>query len=288
MDNNLPEEPHMLTGKQKRTFKRNGFLVIPDCVDITVCQKAVNVIWETVPEQANDPATWEGQDPRYLLGRPNGLELTTTQPFEKLLRAVYSYAEALVGKETLASPTWAPDIPCLHAGQTLGSHEWIQNHEGMVEPILRYPEANTTEAWEPNIPHIDGAPGGLSDTANFLPFSIGLTVYLESVPPQGGGFTVWPGSHRTMTEFFESTSFGEYLEQPDQLADFNLGHPFEIAGEQGTVVLWHPALAHAGSKNHSQQVRMVALQRLIRDDVDEATEKVLTDLWGHYDGLPND
>jgi hypothetical protein len=273
-----------LTKSQKDDFEENGFLVVEDAVDREKCDNALETIWTTIPESRDNQVNGDGKESRFLLREGIELGLTDTQPFETLLRDVYPYAEALIGEGKLGSPEWEPDIPCLHAGQIAEKTDWIPEHEGMFEPVLRYPQSG--EEWEPNTPHVDGATGEMAYDTDYLPFSIGLTLYIDRVDPGGGGFTVWPGSHKTMNSYFEDHSYSDYLEDPERIQELELGSPVEIARDQGALVLWHPALVHAGSLNCSDRIRMVGLQRLYRKDaVDKDTEGILTNMWSHYDGI---
>src|SRR5262249_48965028 len=57
-------------------------------------------------------------------------------------------------------------------------------------PIFPTPEYKSV----PIRPHVDF-------DGSTVPFKVGLVAYLEDVPKHGGGFNVWPGSHRTL--FYE-------------------------------------------------------------------------------------
>jgi ectoine hydroxylase-related dioxygenase (phytanoyl-CoA dioxygenase family) len=52
-----------LTESQKRSLKRNGFLVLRDAIGEELCAAARDAVWEVVPED------WDGPDPRTCFGK---------------------------------------------------------------------------------------------------------------------------------------------------------------------------------------------------------------------------
>lgn len=268
-------------------FRRNGFIVIHDAVDKKQCTRARQLIWNTIPESQYQPAEWVGKGSEFLLSDSDntGIKLSKTDPFEKLLKQSYSYANDLVGGKGLAPPTWQPQFPCFHAGQTESIAETDSlDHGGIFEPVLRYPEE--TDKWRNPFPHIDGDVGdyNFSDT-DYLPFTIGLTLYFNRVEPRGGGFTVWPGSHKKIKGYFTDKSYSDYLDNPQDITSLEIGCPLEITGPPGTLVLWHPALAHTAGPNIGPKIRMAGIQRLSKKGIQKSGESNLSNIWSQYDTI---
>ena len=86
-------------------------------------------------------------------------------------------------------------------------------------------------------------------------------MYLSDVLPQGGGFTVWPGSHHVMAKHHGS------LGGDDRLPTFDLAvagveastQPVEAIGPTGTVVFWHQRIVHTAGINTRKTVRHATL-----------------------------
>jgi hypothetical protein len=86
-----------------------------------------------------------------------------------------------------------------------------------------------------------------------IPFKVGVVAYLDEVPSGGGGFAVWPGSHRAL--------FSACADDPSAPAnrrqrafkkairDFDAHEPVEITGGAGDVILFHHLLMHAPTIN---------------------------------------
>lgn len=100
----------LLTTAQKRSFKRNGFLVLPDGLDEELCAEARDVLWGAIPEDRHDPESWFARDGDHdeLFHRDSSSDsadrFTDVKPFEELFRDVYPYAGELVGEDLLARP----------------------------------------------------------------------------------------------------------------------------------------------------------------------------------------
>ena len=91
---------------------------------------------------------------------------------------------------------------------------------------------------EPLKPHTDGHE-----------FHLGLVGFIDDVPPNGGGFTIYPKSHRVFY-YQHLTQYGR------DKADTYEGSTTicsrsktatECCGDAGDIVLFHHRLAHAGN-----------------------------------------
>jgi hypothetical protein len=290
-----------LTDEQRHRFKRNGFLVVEDGIDEALCAEARDALWEAMPEDRDDPASWFARDGDHdeILHRGSSSDtasrFTRVEPFEDIFRQVYDYAEELVGAGELAPPDSRPAEYCLHGGHLMASREDGEpavEHEGAVGPILQYPSDVRDDAHEPfdyrSGWHVDGGTGPYAtedDDVEYLPFTIASAVYFDEVEPRGGGFTVWPRSHRLTEAYFADRTYGDYVADSGALHDLDLGPAFEITGGPGTLVLWHHNIVHGAAPNHSERIRMAGFQRIAHRDIDAVGQDGLSDIWKMYPAL---
>ncbi len=81
-------------------------------------------------------------------------------------------------------------------------------------------------------------------------------VFVDTVPPHCGGFTIWPGSHY-MSHVYHTTVYGpldpDLSEQYFKARDGVLREvtPVEFSGKAGDVLFWHPRLLHGPGVNYS-------------------------------------
>ena len=286
----------MLTPDQLRTFKRTGFLVFRDALDEETCERARELVWDAIPVEPDEPETWFDRGHDEILNRTSDSDsrLSSVEPFERLFRDVYPYAEPLVGEGLLAAPDERPTEYCLHGGHLMASRDdgSVLEHDGLLGPILQYPESYDED--DPDrfsrldTRHVDGYVGEYADGTDvtYLPFTVGIAAYLDEVEPRGGGFTVWPGSHLKVKRYFREHSYQDYIDAGGSvLDDLDLGPPFEVTGGAGTLVLWHHNIVHGAGPNHSERIRMAAFQRIARKDVAEIGEGGLGDAWLQFDAI---
>jgi hypothetical protein len=281
-----------ISNRERREFQENGFVTIRNAVDPILCEHARDAVWNELPVDRHDPASWRG--------RNDGSDIpdfVSTRPFEEIARVVFPYAEALVGRDALAPPGDPPLVAPHHTATAVGG-----DHDGMLSPHISYPRAEGDSEWteratENQDAHVDGYapddPNG--EDVNYLPLTIGATVYVDSVRPGGGGFTVWPGSHLRMSEYFESHTYEEYVAADNVLPKLELGPPNEISGEAGDLVLWHHNLVHAAGPNLSDRIRMAAIGRFVVKDIVERMDEGyleegdgLGDIWKQYPAISSD
>jgi hypothetical protein len=290
---------HTLTAEQCRRFKRDGFLVLRGVLDEDLIARAREALWAAIPEQRTEPATWFERDGDHdeIFHRGSSSEsarrLSTVEPFERLFRAVYPYAEQLVGEGLLADPDERPAEHCLHGGHLMASRDGgasVVAHDGAIGPIVQYPRALRDPLAAPfdyaATRHVDGSTGPYADeSVEYLPFTIAAAVYFDEVVPRGGGFTVWPGSHRITSRYFATHSYGEYIADSGVLDGLPLGPAHEITGGPGTLVLWHHNIVHGAAPNHSDGIRMAGFQRIARSDIGDIGQRGLAAPWLQYDAI---
>ena len=104
-----------------------------------------------------------------------------------------------------------------------------------------------------------------SDSACYGPGWLQMIAYLDNVPPNSGGFTVWPGSHtriwREQWKAFQASEMhtdkhlvvrkaGGYNEPVIARRKVDT-QPFDCHGPAGIVVLWHTKILHMAGPNAS-------------------------------------
>jgi ectoine hydroxylase-related dioxygenase (phytanoyl-CoA dioxygenase family) len=95
-----------------------------------------------------------------------------------------------------------------------------------------------------------------------------MSAYIDDLPPNCGGFTVWPGSHtRIWPEQWKAFQAGEKhtdnhlaVRQAGGYTDPVIGQikadtqPVDCHGPAGTVVLWHTKILHIPGQNCSDDI----------------------------------
>ena len=235
-----------------------------------------------------------GGDP-YFSG--SGHRFTVRNGAEELMldlgpRALWIVAEQLLGQETLVWPVGLDKLgdvvgPCFMCDDAVGGlvshvgHEmgWPTRGPFSTEWELRLPK--TGPVWLngqgtrglyctlPKSPPVgSGYPGAHSDGACYGRWRLQMSAYIDDVPPNSGGFTVWPGSHtRIWKEQWDAFQSGE-KHTDKHLAVRHAGgyddpviaeikddtQPFDCHGPAGTVVLWHTKILHIAGQNVSSDI----------------------------------
>ena len=86
-----------------------------------------------------------------------------------------------------------------------------------------------------------------------------MSAYIDDVPPNSGGFTVWPESHtRIWKEQWKALQAGEKHISNKSIPIIGQitvdTQPFDCHGPTGTVVLWHTKILHMAGQNTSSDV----------------------------------
>ena len=247
----------------------------------------------TKEESENYQRPEEGGDPLFC-GR--GHRLYTRNGTEKLLldtapRALWNIAEQLLGTGQVVWPAGADEAggttgPCLmkesvvegmetHLGPK--SEDWTGKATGKTEQ-LRLPKTEPT--WMtgqgtrglyctlPNSPAPAAEYAGAHSEALYdTRWRIQIAAYVDDLPPQGGGLTLFPRSHQRIWDYWDAVhrdtpppatpegqaEWNGYTAQPllDLKADTE---PVITQGPVGSVVLWHANLLHMAGQNQLNDV----------------------------------
>lgn len=263
----------MFTEEQRREFKELGFLTLRDAIDESVVEEARTALQNAVPSDREEYESLS-DDPDAIKKQIN--QIQSAEPFNRINEALYEYADALVGGDELAPPGDGTQIALRYP-----------EPEGPHDPASKQPRDLHG--------HLDGYRAGyeLGDKIEYA--TVFGIVYLDRVRPMGGGFTVWPGSHWNVAEYFETHSLesgrggipgftdeGEWDYDTKRHEQFD---PFEITGDAGTVILAHYKLEHTGGVNLGDSIRMSALRRFRRADAQEDKRDAASNIWKYWPAM---
>ena len=248
-----------ISTEEKLSFKRNGFLAVPDVVESSLAEEISSAIWEGIDADRADPATIIGEgyhlDVYAAVDRPD--------LFGRVNDAIFPLAEELVGEGVLDPPG------------------------DRVQIALKFPDEEQVLSGTalPDHGHIDGYGPGFARNGRVHGFTIGVAVYYEDVDPRSGGFTVWPGSHWKVAEYYSS----HVLETPGHAhhdsVPTDLGDAHEITGTAGTAIFWHNKLVHTGGVNRGRNVRLASISRFRRSDFSEIQRDAADKLWKYWPAM---
>lgn len=147
---------------------------------------------------------------------------------------------------------------------------------------------NSAERHGP-VAHIDGIPTSTNgmNGDELTPFTLLLAVFLSEVRAEfSGNFTVWPGTHTLMQEYFRKRGPKARSEGMPQVA---LGTPRQLLCKPGDVVLCHYSLAHAAAVNTSDFDRYAVFFRLSHRTLDREKYKDAHETeWAHLTNIWTD
>jgi ectoine hydroxylase-related dioxygenase (phytanoyl-CoA dioxygenase family) len=112
--------------------------------------------------------------------------------------------------------------------------------------------------WSWEQPHIDHALKEHGYKVFPPPIRIAAMIYLNDVPPRGGGTMIWPSSHTKLESLAESdpVRYEMMWMLKRDMGNVDLGAPVELTPRCGDVLFYHYLLAHSGSANTSDRPRV--------------------------------
>ena len=248
-----------LAAEQLRFFKENGYLIVRDVLDPELMARARASLWEYAPpgRSPDRPETWVGpflpeeedvEKPNHRRGfrwqyRERGGESWMVQLLAKN-PAIWAMAEQMLGVGELCEPQRIRGIYCtLPYGQT------------PLPPLQCHCDAH--------------------------PFHLGVVGYIDDVPPNGGGFAVWPGSHAAFYRAYTSQYRNEPTDEYDAIRQhYNGLAPVDCHGRAGDIVFWHHRLGHMAAPNASGQIRQAVLYDYVKRDIEVTQEEEpQEDMW---------
>lgn len=240
-----------LTGEQIAFFKTQGYVILPNLVGQEWLEHWRGLFWKEVGGSIEDfSASVKGA---YVPGGPDGLP---------------------------AGPGGA-----LHPPQVLSIIEQIGggNFHRQIgpKPYVIWPSPN--QPWSAPVPHVDAFWADKPPA----PFMMGVVINLYDILPQGGGFTVYPGSHRRLWDYLAANPAladgGFIRELNNDMSRFYAGvAPVECAGTAGTTMLWNPLMFHAGSINTRATPRIAIISRWFHRHENQLKPAGQGDLFQHW------
>ena len=248
-----------LSKEEMYFFKKNGYLIKRKVLDPQLMERARTRLWDGAPpgRTRQDPASWVGPfKPEEESGDSSnarrGFRWNFREPGDepwmvRLLAtdpAIWAMAEQMLGAGQLVQPQRIRGIYC----------------------TLPYGD----EPAKPTSCHCDGHP-----------FHLGVVGYIDRVPPGGGSFMVWPGSHRAFYPTFTTKYCRDTTEEHDKVREtFNKQTPVDTHGEAGDIVFWHNRLGHMASCNTSAQLRQAVLYDFCKLDLESTqNDPPQSDMW---------
>ena len=300
----------LLSSDQLSFFKEKGYLILSKILDPNLCKRAQKMLWSSLSknskikrselsthigpfakEDINEDVTNLRQGFKWQMRSIGTEKLLIDLVFSDILQDL---AEQLLGKNTLVHPKVG--------GKTMGLHgpAWPG---GPVDPALENEGARGIYAILPygnkpketDICHTDGHP-----------FNLSLVGLIDDVPPDGGGFKVWPGSHKRLYPTFQlqydQRRIPYYSHLPSSKGIIHSDDykkeikkvmediaPVDCWGSQGDVVIWHHRLAHMAGHNHSKKIRLAVLYDFIKKDLDLCRAKPPRDnMWEDWSKALNE
>ena len=262
------EPPHLsargqvLSDAEIEFFVEHGFLVKKRLLAASGVDAALDRAWrhllENVPLADNgvlrqdDPGTWVS--PRWAPMPP------TPQAGPHEGRAPLVYSGAMVRLHDLGAADFlvrlVPNNPRVRrvattllgvlrpSHRTRGVYALFPTRQDADEPDET--EAAEARVADALLPHTDQVCQQLNACA-----------YLDDVPPRGGGFTVYPGSHKALFHAHRFSAnwsplphFGDVMRQV--IAETT---PLELAGHKGDVIFWHGRTVHSSGPHFGKHVR---------------------------------
>lgn len=255
-----------LTESELRFFRDNGFLVKRNVLNEELVAKALDVFWESAPTpmERDDPDSWFGPF-REEHKIDDGLSY----------RGGFRWNFREIGTEPWMMKL-VPEDPNIvgMASQLLGPD---------LSPPKRVRGIYTT------LPSRDKTPLQNHLHVDQHPFNLGVVAYLGTVGPMGGGFRVWPTSHRWFYSRYETRYEGDRPEEYMEVRTFFETQPsVECTGEAGDIVFWHHRLAHMAGHNQSNDIRLAVLYDFKRVGIEAVgNEPPHGNMWRDWPGCYN-
>lgn len=251
-----------LTANQRKSFVRDGYVIVPDVVSAHLrgpALRAINAALGTAGSERVANYVFSGHehcDP--LQHAAELLDLLTETP-------AFSLAEQLTEAGALLP------VSC-------------------CQLATRFPDLG--EPWSLPTPHLDGIPNRTNGlpAGELYPFSVLVGVFLSDVAErQSGNFVVFPSGHGVVQEYARDHRDGWFDDEgygppPMGLPPLALEGPTEVIARAGDVVLTHYELPHSVAPNLSPNIRYAVYYRLSHRDVRHNWSQ-LRELWRCHPAL---
>ena len=257
-----------LTPDEIKFFRDEGFLIKRGIMDADLTALARERLWENAPLEIDrdNPDTWVGPIQEYRQkkgekGNDGGgygwwyRSIGSEEWMVRMLVAhppIWEIVEQMLGEDDVVKPDRVRGIYC------------------------RLPEGSSPI--KPLGCHIDAHA-----------FHLGVVGYIDDVAPNGGGFTVWPRSHRVFYFSNQRRHLRDDAEgYTEKLEYFKHRTPIECHGRAGDVVFWHHRLAHSAGTNRSKGIRKAVLGDYVKKNIESTMNMPpCEDMWEDWPGIPS-
>ena len=252
------EKNQALTVEQVEFFRDNGYLVWRDVLDPDLMAQTRDAWWEAAPEslKRDDPDSWVGAFP----------DSRFTWKYRERSKEAWMI-ELMYGNPKLQAA----------AKQLLGPELEVAERIRGIYCVF---------------PDTDNKPRPARFHVDAHAFHLGVVGYVDDVPPDGGGFTVWPGSHKQFYHTFKTANTFNPRKEEGEMRDTDAWRavmqtdPVHTYGSAGDVVLWHHRTGHGAGHNRSRQVRQAVLYDFSRADLEKIQdEPPPADMWRDWPGI---
>jgi ectoine hydroxylase-related dioxygenase (phytanoyl-CoA dioxygenase family) len=211
-------------------WEKNGYVVIPNAVPQENLDAMVDVIWEFLDMDRNNPEDWYKYSPytrdnkRSMISAAGMVEIYQHQALwnNRQYPKIHQAFADIWGREDL----WVSlDRANMKPPAREDKPEW--NNKGMIH-------------WD------------VDTSQDPIPFGVQGVLYLTDTAEDQGGFQCVPGFHNLFPEWVKTQPADRNPRHPD-LAGLEVK---SIPGKAGDLLIWHRLLAHGNGHNRSDKPRL--------------------------------
>jgi ectoine hydroxylase-related dioxygenase (phytanoyl-CoA dioxygenase family) len=232
-----------LSAQDHAFWEENGYVVVPNVVPKANLDAVVDVVWDFLQMDRNDPATWYSQPPWHSRAG---------------MAHVYHH-------QALWNNRQAPRIHQAFS-ELFGTEKlWVSLDRANMNPPVR-PD------WDyQGFIHWDFDP---------LTWPIGVRVQgvlcLTDTEEAQGGFQCVPGSHKIVPEIVARQQPDANLRSPD-ITGLTVKH---LGGKAGDLIIWHTGLLHGNGRNETDRPRLAQyISMFPAKEEDEELRQQRVDSW---------
>ena len=230
----------MLTQAQLAQYDRDGYVLVSGLIPEETIAGAEAAMWSVLGMDRNDPASWSPL--------PDDADGVTTVAGQGVIENFGLKDPALLA---CCTPAFY-DVQSRLANQNPDAFHCRRPQPEAVWARSVFPVSGD---WNHHSGHADGVHRPFSVFPGS--FRVSSLTYLDTGVAQGGGTTVWPGSHRTLKEAAvrDPDRFRMLPDLQNPTRKFDLNAPIELTPSRGDVLFFHYLLVHAGSLNTGDKPR---------------------------------
>jgi hypothetical protein len=243
----------VLTDEHVASFLDNGYLIVKDCLDLSVAQRWIAEAYDRLGYDPANPETWL----KDIVWMDHKHQLPVREAAPKAWAAI---VDVVGGEERLETQVM---------GKPLGHFSSVNSFAWSDAFIVNF-RKGAGEAWQPPSAQVAGWHKDGSYFRHFLDSreQALLTVVLWSdMRHQGGGTFIAPDSVRVVARFLAEHPEGLKPSEFDFQALVRQCRRFEeLTGRAGDFVILHPFMLHASSQNVLGQPRFMTNPPIVLKD----------------------